>query len=327
MKSRKIIFSIRLFIIVLTMTSAFAHAGESECTSDASDIRVILNDTKISKEDNHAGYLLTSATIDRSMFSTTCNDGMVSISYNTSLPVNYDGFSLYKKIKINDYIYMVVRPTININGNPVIYSIPGSAYSGIITPNIEKSVTYQVRLLKPIDGKVSINDITVYTGNFKPYPGAPNGASYNMSISGNISKRAMCEISDKDLSFNFLHLDPVAFQKAGTGNKPAGVNPVTKHFTVQCSGSASLNWSVAEIGHINKMIIAHSNNPSDGSVGFVIADGDGNPVTPGDTVKNVQISDTGAKAIDVQAWPVSANGERPAGGDYNAIAYLRISYD
>lgn len=137
-----------------------------------------------------------------------------------------------------------------------------------------------------------------------------------------------CELdAGQTISMDFGDIGASAFQQAGAGNRPAGVNPQTHNIAIQCKNidaQALLSLRV-EANKVSGNAIV-SDNPD---LGFVVADGRHNPLTPNtlDSKIPFQLDDGGAATVPVSAWPVSVTGNKPAEGKFTSEGYLRVDFD
>lgn len=168
--------------------------------------------------------------------------------------------------------------------------------------------------------------LEVYANTFK------NGVSSKpltvLYISGSIVVPQTCELdAGQTITMDFGDIAASAFPQAGAGNKPAHVNPQTHNIAIQCKNidaQALLSLRVEAEKTSGNAIV--SDNPD---LGFVVADGRHNPLTPNtiDSKIKFQLDDGGAATVPVSAWPVSVTGNKPAEGKFTSEGYLRVDFD
>ncbi|MFW1744745.1 fimbrial protein [Acinetobacter guillouiae] len=284
--------------------------------------------------------------INGQIFTTHCNNGTVlnddwrsinvTSDYVNGPPItisgiNYTQVNDYLQASI-DYSYDGVRfpvPSVNRQFGTVIEHC---GFSGPHGGNTVFSVT--VRIAKPFVG-FSYIDVPVadfYTGdNAAPFgSGKANGANQRLHLRGRVVVPQSCKInSDIESVIDFGNIPSYAFKVAGTGNKVNGLAKANMPLSIRCNDSIPTNAPLTlrvqadTIGGPGNTIIM-SNNPD---IGFKMSDANDNLLIPNDINSKVDFINTNPANIVLKAWPVSATGNQPAPGPFQARGYLRIDFD
>lgn len=151
---------------------------------------------------------------------------------------------------------------------------------------------------------------------------------YTISYSGYIQVPQNCEINaGQVVTFNFGDMAASVFRQAGAGNRPQSVTPQTKKIGIKCSNieaDAYLSLSLEANNVFGDIMV--SDNPD---IGFIVADGNGIPLTPNNHDSNIdfRLDDSGHSSVIILAWPVSVTGNKPSEGPFTSRGYLRVEYD
>ncbi|MFW1942592.1 fimbrial protein [Acinetobacter guillouiae] len=191
-----------------------------------------------------------------------------------------------------------------------------------------------VRISKPFVG-FSYIDVPVadfYTGdNATPFgSGKANGGNQRLHIRGRVVVPQNCNInSDIESVIDFGNIPSYAFKAAGIGNKVNGLPKANMPLTIRCNAYIPTNAPLtirvqADTvgGPANDIIM--SNNPN---IGFKMSDANDNLLIPNDINSKVDFINSNPANIVLKAWPVSATGNQPAPGPFQARGYLRIDFD
>lgn len=240
---------------------------------------------------------------------------------------------------VNEYLQASVDYTFNSNNVPVpsVNSYFGDASERCNrtlghTGNTTFSLT--VRITKPFVG-FSYIDVPVaefYTGdNEAPVgSGKANGAKQTLHLRGRVVVPQSCRINnDVESIIDFGHIPAYAFKAAGIGNKVNGIAKANMPLMIECNSHIptnvplSLRVQTDTVGGPANDIIM-SNNPD---IGFKISDANDNLLIPNNINSKAVFSNTNPANITLKAWPVSATGNQPEPGPFQARGYLRIDFD
>jgi minor fimbrial subunit len=288
---------------------------------------------------NHAGQIMTLA--EKSQWvgvNATCPAGTsgntTMRSYVTTLPIQetLDG---YKYLKINDYLNGGMKITDSYSGvfyPPRDYIQMGShpnVSRGQPFPVKDSNLVFRLKVTRPFINMVPIPKQTMFSVYVTTRSTDPlTTPVYTISYSGKVEVPQTCEINAGQIvEFDFGDIGAALFSQAGAGNRPQGVTPQTRTIGIKCTNvdaQAYLSLRVEAEKSQGNMLI--SNNKD---LGFIIADGNGTPLTPDNLGSkiNFRLDDASASRVDIRAWPVSVTGSKPAEGPFTARGYLRVDYD
>ncbi|MGP2504116.1 fimbrial protein [Pantoea ananatis] len=322
MKSQLLNF-IKSLLALMVLMCCIPSAYAVNCTSmGETDFSLPLNIT-VPASNNKANARIYSGGVFLNKFTISCLAGYDGIATNYTTPLQIVGSNgKIKILKINDYLTAQVylfqvssefrRQTIFIPTKSKIQS-----QIGIIRPNSNAIV--DVYLTKPLQGDIAIPDTDLYSAKF----GDGESASYKVHLYGNISAENQCSIVNGELNYSFIDLEPDAFEKAGVGNKPANVNPVSRTININCTGNHAVTLQLSAPKSNNGFIESDSKD-----IGFLVSDQNGNQLRPGDNSTAIKLSvNDGTTQATLKAWPVSMTGKRPVPGTYTATAYVVVSYE
>jgi len=308
-----------LMVLMCCIPSAYAV----NCTSSGkTDFTLPLNIT-VPASNNKANARVYSGTVYLNDFTMSCLAGIDGIATNYTSPLQIIGSKGNIKIfKINDFLTAEVYLFQNDTGSrqKVVY-IPAEdkiqSQTGNFSPNTNAIVT--VYLTKPLQGDIAIPDTDLYSASF----GDGESASYKLHLYGSISAENQCSIVNGELNYSFIDLEPDAFEKAGIGNKPANVNPVSRSISINCTGNHAVTLQLSAPKSNNGFIESDSED-----IGFLVSDQNGNQLSPGDNSTAIKLSvNDGITQATLKAWPVSMTGKRPVPGTYTATAFVVVSYE
>lgn len=286
--------------------------------------------------------------INNQFYTTHCNNGTVNPPhsaipiYLTSDYVNGPPINIAGKnyTQVNDYL----QASVSYSFGGVEHEVPVTNRSFGVTRNencgrraqhsgnTEFSLT--VRIVKPFIG-FSYIDVPVadfYTGdNAAPVgSGKANGANQRLHLRGKVLVPQSCSInSDIESVVDFGNIPSYAFKVAGIGNKVAGLAKASMPLTIRCNAFIPTNAPLTlrvqadTVGGSGNNIII-SSNPD---IGFKISDANDNLLIPNDINSKVNFINSNPTNIVLKAWPVSATGNQPASGPFQARGYLRIDFD
>ncbi|MFK3914861.1 fimbrial protein [Enterobacter cancerogenus] len=256
------------------------------------------------------------------------------ITTTSDLPVigiNNEGGNWYQ---VNDYLGVAMQGWVAGNTEkyfPVPFTSQSNTYPVDYQNNWESGSKGKVsiKILKPFIGFSYFSKVIMHTQIARtPDVGARGPYVSELIMSGQIIVPQTCELdAGQTITMDFGNIGASAFQQAGAGNRPAGVNPQTHNIAIQCKNidaQALLSLRVEADKTAGNAIV--SDNPD---LGFVVADGRRNPLTPNtiDSKISFQLDDGGAATVPVSAWPVSVTGKRPVEGKFTSEAYLRVDFD
>jgi len=284
--------------------------------------------------------------IDRQNYTTHCNNGTnlngaiipvyVTSDYVNGPPITISGDHY---TQVNDYLQASVAYTYNGGRFPVPsvnrqFGVT-SEYCNNTAGHVGNTVfSVSVRIAKPFVG-FSYIDVPVadfYTGdNAAPLgSGKANGANQRLHLRGRVVVPQNCKInSDVESVIDFGNIPSYAFKVAGIGNKVNGLPKANMPLSIRCNDSIPTNAPLTirvqadNVGGPGNTIIM-SNNPD---IGFKISDANDNLLIPNNINSKVNFINTNPAEIVLKAWPVSATGNQPTPGPFQARGYLRIDFD
>lgn len=139
-----------------------------------------------------------------------------------------------------------------------------------------------------------------------------------------------CELNMDNNLFNFGDISAAAFQAAGAGGKPAGVNTLKRTLSVACTSATS---SRAYLRMTTSKASGNMLVSSNADVGFLMSAGEDdpavNPLTPNLSSSRypVTLDSSGRASVAINAFPVSVTGKKPVAGSFTSNALLAISWD
>lgn len=275
-------------------------------------------------------------------FTTHCNNGTVLNGsaipiYMTSEYVSGPIMTIAGRnyITVNDYLQASVNFAFNGKDIPVPTQNTYYAQTAercVKTAHIHNpTYSLTVRIAKPFVG-FSYIDAPVadfYTGDAAG-SGKANGAYQRLHIRGRVVVPQSCNInSDIESVVDFGNIPSYGFKAAGIGNKVNGLPKASMPLTIRCNAyiptNAPLTLRVQADnvgGPANDIIM--SNNPD---IGFKMSDSNDNLLIPNNINSKVEFINSNPANIVLKAWPVSATGNQPAPGPFQARGYLRIDFD
>ncbi|NIY48192.1 type 1 fimbria D-mannose specific adhesin FimH [Cedecea colo] len=255
-------------------------------------------------------------------------------SYVTTLPIEetIDG---YKYLKINDYLEGGMKITDSEVG---VFHPPANYIQMGKHPNVPKrkpfpvkdsNLVFRLRVVKRFINMVTIPNQTMFmvyvtTQNTDPL----TTPVYTISYSGKVEVPQTCEINAGQIvEFDFGDIGAALFSQAGAGNRPQSVTPQTKTIGIKCTNveaQAYLSLRLQAEKSSGNMMVSDNRD-----LGFIVADGTGTPLTPGNMGSkiNFRLDDAATSRVDIRAWPVSVTGNKPAAGPFTSRGYLRVDYD
>lgn len=284
--------------------------------------------------------------INGQYFRTYCNNGTnltgrpipiyMTSDYINGTPINIAGNNF---TTANEYLQASVAYTYNgqsvavpsINkqfGTPSESCTTNQPHSGNTT------FALIMRIAKPFIG-FSYVDVPIadfYTGdNTAPYgSGKANGAKQTLHLRGRVVVPQSCNInSDIESVIDFGNIPSYAFKAAGIGNKVNGLPKANMPLTIRCNAYIPTNAPLTirvqadNVGGPANDIIMSNNR----DIGFKISDANDNLLIPNDIYSKVDFINTNPANIVLKAWPVSATGNQPTPGPFQARGYLRIDFD
>jgi len=256
-------------------------------------------------------------------------------SYVTSYPITHT-INNIQYIKLNDYLEAGIKITDSVVGSyypPANYvkmgTDPDTVPKNRAFPVRDHDLDFNFRIIKPFVGKVSYSltpAFLVYVTTEKTDP--LTSVVYTISYSGTVTVPQSCTLNaGQIISIDFGDIGAAAFQQAGAGNKPYGINPQTRNIGIQCKsigGEALLSLRVEANKAVGNAIV--SDNPD---LGFIIADSKLNPLKPNNIDSKIPfvLDDNAAANVPISAWPVSVTGKKPAEGKFTSEGYLRVDFD
>lgn len=139
-----------------------------------------------------------------------------------------------------------------------------------------------------------------------------------------------CELNMDNNIFNFGDISATAFQAAGAGGKPAGVNTLKRTLNISCTSATS---SRAYLRMTTSKASGNMLVSSNDDVGFLMSAGEDdpavNPLTPNLSSSRypVTLDSSGRASVAINAFPVSVTGKKPVAGSFTSNALLEISWD
>ncbi len=255
-------------------------------------------------------------------------------SYTTDLPIT-SVEDKFQYVKLNEYLDGAMKITDDYAGEfypPVSYIQMGSH------PNVSKNkafpvtdskLVFRLKVTRRFINMVVIPQQTMFRVYVTTTKGDPlTTVVYTISYSGTIEVPQSCEINAGNVvEFDFGDIGASLFSQAGAGQRPPSVPVQSKTIGIKCTNveaNAYLTMRIeAEKVSGNALV---SDNPD---LGFVVADANGNPLTPntlGSTIP-FRLDDAAQAQVGIRAWPVSITGNKPAEGIFTSRGYLRVDYD
>lgn len=279
-------------------------------------------------------------------YTTHCNNGTnlsgaiipvyVTSDYVNGPPITISGNNY---TQVNDYL----QASVDYNFDGKRFPVPGvNSQFGVSAEHCNRTsghtgntvFSLTVRISKPFVG-FSYIDVPVadfYTGdNAAPFgSGKANGANQRLHIRGRVVVPQSCNInSNIDSVVDFGNIPSYAFKVAGIGNKVNGLAKANMPLSIRCNAFIPTNAPLTlrvqadTVGGPGNTIIM-SNNPD---IGFKMSDANDNLLIPNDINSKVNFINTNPAEIVLKAWPVSATGNQPTSGPFQARGYLRIDFD
>ncbi|THD41980.1 adhesin [Enterobacteriaceae bacterium ML5] len=190
-------------------------------------------------------------------------------------------------------------------------------------------VGIELRVRKRFVGEINIPKMLVYLkGTNTRYMDSERKPEVELYISGRVNVPQKCEINEGDVvSLDFGNIGAPMFSQAGAGNKPKMVSPKEKTIGIKCNNidaQAILNMTLESNSSNGNAIVSDNSD-----VGFIVADGNKQPVTPNDINSKIkfQLNDNSTANVPIIAWPVSITGNKPTEGKFSAEGYLRVGFD
>lgn len=259
-------------------------------------------------------------------------------SYETTHPI-HSVTGNYKYIQVNEYL--AVGTSIDDSAAGRFY--PPQSYVRMgVNPDVGKGLpfnvddsnfTFRLKVLKPFINFVVIPKTTVFLVYVNTSPNEPLGSMlYEIDIGGMVNVPQNCIVNADDIiEFNFDKIGAQLFSRAGAGEKPLYINPITKNVSVKCSnfeaGQAILTLRVQAENASGDII--KSDNPD---IGFKMSAktnlADEMIFTPNNFNSRIkfQLDGNAFTTIPITAWPVSTTGKLPSEGLFTARGYLRVDF-
>lgn len=191
---------------------------------------------------------------------------------------------------------------------------------------MNSSFSLNLKITKPFVGTVNISNpqaYTAYVGDTNTYP--LNTPIYYIGYSGTITAPQSCTLdAGQIVTIDFGNIWSAKFNTKG--QKPNGVNPVTKQISVKCNDGveamADLTLRIQATPDANYPDAISSDNPD---VGVMITDLVDRTVAPNTGLIPFSL-ENGQARVSFKAYPVSTTGKAPAEGKFTALAYIRIDF-
>lgn len=330
----------KYWLVALLLLPA-SHALATVCYNEngvATDIFYDLTDT-FSSANNQPGQIVTLS--DKSGWvgvNAVCPKGTSGNttlrSYVSDLPVQ-SVESGFQYLKLNEYLNGAMQITDSFAG---VFHPPQNYIQMGSHPNVSKNqpfpvkdskLVFRLKVMRRFINMVVIPRQIMFRVYVTTTKGDPlTTAVYTISYSGIIEVPQNCAINAGNVvEFDFGDIGASLFSRAGAGNRPQGVSVQQKTVAIKCTNveaQAYLSMRIeAEQAQGNTMI---SDNPD---LGFIIADGSGNPLTPNNLTSKIpfRLNDSAQAQVPIRAWPVSVTGNKPSEGPFTARGYLRVDYD
>lgn len=286
---------------------------------------------------NKAGNTALINKTGQNWINVTCNcTGGVSKAPNTyqsflsSQPV-IESNGPWQYVYINEYL-LGAASTYDDGTHDTIY-LPVDYFkinnSGLVCngTNVQNSrFLLNLKIVKPFVGVVNVSNpqaYTAYLGDTNTYPF--NTPIYYIGYSGTITAPQSCTLdAGQIVTIDFGNIWSAKFNTKG--QKPSGVNPVTKQISVKCSegieAMADLTLRIQATPDANYPDAISSDNPD---VGVMITDLVDRTVAPNTGLIPFSL-ENGQARVSFKAYPVSTTGKAPAEGKFTALAYIRIDF-
>ena len=190
----------------------------------------------------------------------------------------------------------------------------------------DSSFILNLKITKPFIGTVNISNpqaYTAYLGDTYTYPF--NTPVYYIGYSGTITVPQTCTIdAGQIVTIDFGNIWSGKFKSKG--EKPDGVNPVTKQIKVQCNSGveamANLTVRFESTPDANYPNAISSDNPD---VGVVVTDSNDKVIEPNTGLIPFSLENSQA-TVSFKAYPVSTTGKAPTEGKFTSLAYIRVDF-
>jgi minor fimbrial subunit len=337
--------SVLLFFISNIITTS-AQAGwwreELQTVLDAS-----FGNIELKKGQNVAGSLFpatASADTNNQRFDTKCDQGTdigtgwknVYTTADYVSPVTYSE-SGWNFVNVSEYLQAAMQfSSAEISNKPVPFP------STLLGKTTEKcgEISYhtghvnfkiKMRIIKPFIGYTTFKaPLAKFYNGDNLDSGKRMGAAQTIVLMGTVIAPESCLINvTNSITIDFGKISKNAFEQAGIGGKPAGVNEKREHLAIKCdnlaNSSALLTLRLTSQNANGDMLIS-----SDPAIGFKVANvADGKILTPNDLNSKIpfQYTNPNPTNIALKFWPVSVTGLPPTLGKFKAEGYLRVDYN
>lgn len=256
-------------------------------------------------------------------------------SYITNHPV-VDTINNINYLQLNDYLIAGLELTDQVAGTfypPQEYVKMGSDPDHV--PNNlpfavrDTNLIFHFKIVRPFVGHVEYNltpAFYVYVTTKKTDP--LNKVLYTISYSGSITVPQSCEVNaGQTVVMDFGKIGSSEFSRAGAGNKPKTVNPLTKNINIRCKNmdaQAILTLSI-DADNVSGNAVVSDNE----DLGFKFSDLKENILIPNDINSNIpfKLDNNYSANVPIKAWPVSITGKKPKEGEFTSHVYLKVNYE
>ncbi|WP_337013251.1 fimbrial protein [Pantoea sp. AS142] len=254
------------------------------------------------------------------------------IFLTTNVPLPGSGSGWYQ---LNDYLSVKSQTWID-GGRQIYIENPMKSESNQLDQENGQETDWRtggkgkisIRIDHPFVGFSAFNKdvLEVYANTFKD--GVSQQPLTVLFISGSVVVPQSCEVNaGQIITMDFGNIAASAFSQAGAGNKPAGTNPQTRNIGIKCNNidaQALLSLRIEANKVTGNALVSDKSD-----LGFVIADGNYNPLTPNNIGSNIpfRLDENASANVAISAWPVSVTGNKPAEGRFTSEGYLRVDFD
>lgn len=276
--------------------------------------------------------------VDKKTAACTCENGdSLSLWDWTQFEVPTEEVGGFTYGIINDYLGVAIQAGDSTHKTWIPYENNEHQSAKSVCNNVNHDTTTtggggyvaKIRIRKRIVGEINVPPTGIYVKGSNTYPtDSERKPEIRYFFHGSITVPQNCELDvGQTITMDFGNIGASAFQQAGAGNRPAGVNPQTHNIAIQCKNidaQALLSLRVEANKSAGNAIV--SDNPD---LGFVVADSNHTPLTPNtiDSKIPFKLDDNASANVPISAWPVSVTGNRPAEGKFTSEGYLRVDFD
>lgn len=285
-----------------------------------------------SSDDDYVGYTKTfdmTSSIARATATCECASGPSNYFWDwASFLVATESVGGITYGILDEYVGIAVMPRTDVNVWAPYSDLGFNNQSSVCGQNYigGGAGKAQLRIRKKIIGTVYVGSVMFYQKGTNTYQGeATRVPETQINFYGTINVPQNCVLDTGDIIDIDLH-DIWSGKFDTKGQKARDFAPVVRQVAVTCDGGISANanltvrFQARPDANVSNAIA--SDNPD---VGVMIADKDGNVITPNSGIIPFSLDNLQA-TYTFQVYPVSTTGNPPAEGKFTALAYMRIDF-